>query len=137
MTLMTIDLLRHSIRSHMYICKIHFDGLKFFTGLSLQPNLALVCIHIHTHTHMHSWFYIKFVILPFMLLCTSYYFNLIKIAWCNYGKLINLMSNIYIYIIYKKKFVQENQRLKQCYIFHIAPRGVSCAILSVYRTAYA
>ena len=26
---------------------------------------------------------------------------------------------------------------KQCYIFHIAPRGVNCAILSIYRTGYA
>ena len=46
--------------------------------------------------------------------------------------------NAYIYIyIYIKNFVWEDQRRKQCYIFHIAPQGVNSAILFVYKTGYA
>ena len=47
-------------------------------------------------------------------------------------------THTYIYVhthahIYKE-FTWEDQRRRRCYIFHIAPRGVNCAILSVQRT---
>ena len=38
--------------------------------------------------------------------------------------------------IYIKNFAWEDQRQKQCYIVHIARRGVNSAILFVYRTRY-
>ena len=41
---------------------------------------------------------------------------------------------MYIYI---KNFAWGDQRQKQCYIVHVAPRGVNSAILFVYRTGYA
>ena len=42
---------------------------------------------------------------------------------------------VYIYI-YMKNFAWEDQRQKQWYIVHIAPRGVNSAILFAYRTGY-
>ena len=40
---------------------------------------------------------------------------------------------IYVY----KEFCIVGPKAKRCYSFHIALRGVNCAILSVYRTGYA
>ena len=65
---------------------------------------------------------------------------LVRILTINgsYVYCICIHAHAYIYIyIYIKNIAQEDQRLKRCYIFHIALRGVNCTILSVYRTGYA
>ena len=49
--------------------------------------------------------------------------------------IFKLFLYIYIYI-YIKNFVWEDQRQKQCYIDHIAPRDVHSSILFIYRTGY-
>ena len=36
------------------------------------------------------------------------------------------------YLVIYKKLAWEDQRRKQCYIFHVAPRGVNSAILLLF-----
>ena len=49
---------------------------------------------------------------------------------------IYMVIYIYTYIYICKNFAWENQRRKRCYIVHIAPPGVTSALLFIYRTGY-
>ena len=70
--------------------------------------------------------YVQYVYCVCVCVCTCIYVHAyVYVCACMY---------IYIYI---KNFAWEDQRRKQYYIVHIAPRGVNSAILFVYRTGYA
>ena len=45
-------------------------------------------------------------------------------------------KSISVYIYIYKEFCVGGSKAKTVLYFHIAPRGVNCAILSVYRTGY-
>ena len=53
-----------------------------------------------------------------------------------YDIYIYIYTGIYVYVYIYKEFCVGESRRKQCYIVHIAPRGVNNAILFVYRTGY-